>query len=334
MRKLATITLFISLAFCPNSKVANAQCTGVCGDISGDGEVELVDAAIFRNYYLDLDWGVSDSACADVDGYLGISVRDFSWVWAEVFFGAIPMICPPDSGTFVPVPNTNNYLHYNCIIPPGDTSVVVYVSVTVTGNNLAVGLGYSLEVDGQPTTLESIALATPPYWDFINAWDPQSYTIPPGYLFARMFDFDPTHGSPPGTYDMCTVTVSVPVSTDYQVITLEPAEWPPGDNTPMVVERYNHNGWALNLDPIVVALTGDANNDRVLNSADVIELVNFVFKSGPVPYPVPAAGDVNCSGSVTSSDIIELVNHVFKSGPGPCDVAVECTINLDQWTCP
>ena len=145
MRHAITVALYLSTAFCLWTPRATAQCTGVCGDINGSGAVNVGDAGIFRNYYLDLDWGGQDSACADVDGYLGISVRDFSWVWAEAFFGALPMACPPDSGTFVPVPNTNNYLHYNCIIPPGDTSVVVYVAVTVTGNNLAVGLGYSLE---------------------------------------------------------------------------------------------------------------------------------------------------------------------------------------------
>ncbi len=69
-------------------------------------------------------------------------------------------------------------------------------------------------------------------------------------------------------------------------------------------------------------------------SADLIEIVNFVFKGGPTPYPIPAAGDVNCSGEVTSSDLIALVNYVFKGGAAPCDVETECTINLDQWTCP
>ena len=69
--------------------------------------------------------------------------------------------------------------------------------------------------------------------------------------------------------------------------------------------------------PILV--TGDVNLSTTLTSADIIYLVNYVFKSGPVPLPCEAAGDVNCSNSVTSADIIYLVNHVFKSGPLPCD---------------
>jgi hypothetical protein len=69
-----------------------------------------------------------------------------------------------------------------------------------------------------------------------------------------------------------------------------------------------------------VELTGDVNVNGVRTSADVIYMVNYVFKGGPPPLPVAGAGDVNCDGSVTSADIIYLVNHVFKSGPAPCDV--------------
>lgn len=62
---------------------------------------------------------------------------------------------------------------------------------------------------------------------------------------------------------------------------------------------------------------GDVNNSGVITSADIIYLVNFVFKGGPPPLPVPSEGDVNCSSTITSADIIFLVNYVFKGGPVP-----------------
>ncbi len=65
-------------------------------------------------------------------------------------------------------------------------------------------------------------------------------------------------------------------------------------------------------------LRGDANASGDLTAADVVYLVNTVFKAGPNPVPVAAAGDVNCSGGMSSSDIIYLVNRVFKGGPAPC----------------
>ena len=80
-----------------------------------------------------------------------------------------------------------------------------------------------------------------------------------------------------------------------------------------------------------VVLTGDVNASGTLSSADVIGMVNYVFKAGLPFDPCQAAGDVNCSGQVTSGDIIFLVNTVFKGGPAPCDA---CVLIPAQWSCP
>lgn len=69
----------------------------------------------------------------------------------------------------------------------------------------------------------------------------------------------------------------------------------------------------------VVAVTGDVNVSGSITTSDIIDLVTYVFKSGPAPQPVAEAGDVNCSNSITSEDIIYMVNFVFKSGAAPCD---------------
>jgi len=70
----------------------------------------------------------------------------------------------------------------------------------------------------------------------------------------------------------------------------------------------------------VTLMTGDIGNNGTHGSEDIIQLVNYAFKSGAPPVPVPAVGDVNCSGTVTSADIIDMVNYVFKSGDPPCNV--------------
>ncbi len=64
---------------------------------------------------------------------------------------------------------------------------------------------------------------------------------------------------------------------------------------------------------------GDVNEDCKVTSADVIYLVNYVFKSGPPPTPLAVLGNINCAGDVTSADIIWLVNYIFKGGPPPLD---------------
>lgn len=64
-------------------------------------------------------------------------------------------------------------------------------------------------------------------------------------------------------------------------------------------------------------LLGDVDESGTITSADIVRLVNFVFKGGPAPLPVWQAGDVDGSGTLTAGDIIFLVNYVFKGGPAP-----------------
>lgn len=80
-----------------------------------------------------------------------------------------------------------------------------------------------------------------------------------------------------------------------------------------------------------LTLMGDVNNNGSVTSADIIALVNYVFKGGAAPIPCIAHGDINCSGTITSADIIALVNYVFKGGAAPCNV---CTIIPSMWSCP
>ncbi len=101
------------------------------------------------------------------------------------------------------------------------------------------------------------------------------------------------------------------------------------------------DGWGVDVNHIIraelccadcpVILTGDADTSGALTAADVIRLVNYVFKSGLPPEPCVAAGDTNCDEAVTAADVINLVNRVFKSGPAPCDV---CALIPGFWTCP
>ena len=68
-----------------------------------------------------------------------------------------------------------------------------------------------------------------------------------------------------------------------------------------------------------ITSTGDVNSDGSHTSADIIYMVNYVFKGGATPVPCAMAADVNCTGSVTSADVIYMVNYVFKGAAPPCD---------------
>jgi hypothetical protein len=68
---------------------------------------------------------------------------------------------------------------------------------------------------------------------------------------------------------------------------------------------------------------GDANGDGEITPADVVYLINYLFKAGPPPecQPVTACGDVNIDGMVDSADVIHLINYMYKNGPPPGTVS-------------
>jgi len=63
-------------------------------------------------------------------------------------------------------------------------------------------------------------------------------------------------------------------------------------------------------------LLGDANGDGIIDMADVLLLINYLYKGGPAPDPF-GAGDANCDGTVDLTDILLLINYLYKGGPAP-----------------
>lgn len=63
-------------------------------------------------------------------------------------------------------------------------------------------------------------------------------------------------------------------------------------------------------------MSGDANGDWIVDVGDVVYLINYLYKSGSTPDPLPA-GDANCDGNVDVGDVVYLINFLFKGGPPP-----------------
>jgi hypothetical protein len=67
---------------------------------------------------------------------------------------------------------------------------------------------------------------------------------------------------------------------------------------------------------VCVAIRGDANGDEVVDVADVVYLVNFLYRGGDPPVPIEA-GDANCDGIVNVADVVYLVNYLYRGGDPP-----------------
>ena len=64
---------------------------------------------------------------------------------------------------------------------------------------------------------------------------------------------------------------------------------------------------------------GDVNQDMLLDVADVVYMINYLYKSGTAPLPFVDQGDVNHDKVTDVSDVVFLLNYLFKSGSAPQD---------------
>ncbi len=61
---------------------------------------------------------------------------------------------------------------------------------------------------------------------------------------------------------------------------------------------------------------GDANGDGTIDAADLVYLLNYLFRGGVPPVPLDV-GDCNSDGQVGTSDVVYLINYLFREGPPP-----------------
>jgi len=129
------------------------------------------------------------------------------------------------------------------------------------------------------------------------------------------------------------VTIPHPYVGEYQIRVIREDDVAPDDTTYDLGIRINGSDMDLLADdePLpppdgcsdysydcLPHLKGDVNGDDQINSADIVFLINYLFKSGPAPDPLEL-GYVNCGDEVVNSaDIVYLIDYLFKGGPPPC----------------
>jgi len=90
-------------------------------------------------------------------------------------------------------------------------------------------------------------------------------------------------------------------------------EWTPQQN---LLDFNLYGDPALVREGISEFVRGDANGDGEINVADIVYLVNFLYRGGDPPDPVDA-GDANCDTIVDVGDVVYLVNYLYKGGDPP-----------------
>jgi hypothetical protein len=94
--------------------------------------------------------------------------------------------------------------------------------------------------------------------------------------------------------------------------------------------KYDNVWEDKNFEVIFTLNSGDANSDCMVNSADIVYLINYLFAGGPPPNPM-RAGDVNCDCWINSADVIYLINYLFVAGPAPIS-SETCECGYKGWS--
>lgn len=109
--------------------------------------------------------------------------------------------------------------------------------------------------------------------------------------------------------------------SDTTAVTIEGEWWPPDQIDEVLFSRMDAVSYApqQNL-PYTFVISydpkGDANNDGVIDIADPLLILNYLFGPGPPPDPWER-GDANCDGYLEFDDAIYLLNYLFRGGPPP-----------------
>lgn len=64
-------------------------------------------------------------------------------------------------------------------------------------------------------------------------------------------------------------------------------------------------------------ISGDVNGDRLLNAGDAMYLINYIFRSGPVPSEPILRADTNGDDAINIGDVTYLINYLYRNGLPP-----------------
>ncbi|MCP4704709.1 MAG: hypothetical protein GY865_08875 [candidate division Zixibacteria bacterium] len=116
------------------------------------------------------------------------------------------------------------------------------------------------------------------------------------------------------------ITVPIDGSVDVEVV-LNEVGLAVGDYVGTIYYSSNERDLRNGAIPVTLSvvqsyLCGDADSNDVLDILDIVYIINYKYKDGPLPEP-PECGDVNSDDELDILDIIILVNSIYKDGPDP-----------------
>ena len=75
---------------------------------------------------------------------------------------------------------------------------------------------------------------------------------------------------------------------------------------------------------LIPSPSGDANHDGSVGLPDIVFIINYLFRNGPLPA-CSNCTDVDCDCEISLVDVVYLINYLFRSGDPP---QVGCVLPL------
>ncbi len=170
--------------------------------------------------------------------------------------------------------------------------------VTVSDGSAADTLEVNITVDHS-----NVAPAIAPVGDTVLVVSKQSFIYHPTVLDPDDVDHTITYLEYPHWCSVQNDTVSgvAPDTVFLEPLTVAAQDYCNADTLSFVVQTY---------------LLGDANSDGIIDLADVVFVLNYLYKNG-LPPDLMEAADVTCDDLVDLGDAVYLLNYLFKNGPPP-----------------
>jgi len=194
--------------------------------------------------------------------------------------------------------------------------------------NLPPGQTFSLEfvVEDQPYRLAKDALMQTSGYTFTINLDQETGVLPPSGMFI--------HANPPafvwageGSFDFqlsADIDFTNPiVDTRINGHIFSPTAPLSVTDTAIYFWRVKPAGktefdclYAVNIVASGPTNCGDADGDGMISIADVVYIVNYIFRGGEAPNPM-TSGDANCDGIINTADAVYLICYILKGGSAP-----------------
>jgi hypothetical protein len=197
---------------------------------------------------------------------------------------------------------------------PGE---LVSVPVWLSNSTNAWGTTFKLVFDESALSVEQVEIAQ----TRIEEWEQVNPVVKSGELFFFAFDNWPLSG---GGYPFIGPGDGVLARVEFRVdenvapgtflsITFETKEdWGHYNSYAdtsglMLLQPDTLSGWIF-----TDVISGDANSDGIVDVADLVYLINYLYRGGLPPSPV-SLGDFNQDGEVNVADLVALINYLYRS---------------------